>query len=263
MLALVAGANGFVGGHVAELLRTEGADVRAAGRRGPFPLDLTQPESVERAADGVDVAFLVWPLFDAVHAPAAIDALARHARRIVYISSTSVRAELDEQVHPYAAFHAEIERLLAASGSEWTVVRATWLAKNARFWSDVPAARFSFPDARRSPIDERDVAAVAVRALLDGNLASRTLIVTGPESMREADIYVQLRHALGLEARAERITPAEERGELLADGASVELAEATVAHRRRLVTHPEPITETVREVAGAPACTFRDYLARI
>jgi uncharacterized protein YbjT (DUF2867 family) len=263
MVALVVGANGFVGRHVAELLRSEGADVRAAGRGGPFLLDLTEPESVERAADGVDVAFLVWPLFDALLAPAAIDALARHARRIVYVSSTSVRDELAEQVHPYAAFHAEIERLLAGSGSEWTVVRATWLAKNARFWSDEPTARFSFPEARRSPVDERDVAAVAVRALVDDTLANRTLVVTGPESLAEADIYVQLLHALGLEARVELIKPAKERDELLADGASRELAEATIAHRRRLVTHPEPITETVREVTGIPARTFREYLARI
>src|SRR4051794_4601193 len=252
MLVLVVGANGFVGRHVAELLRTEETDVRAAGRRGPFPLDLARPESVERAAGGVDVAFLIWPLFDASHAPAAIDALARHARRIVYVSSTSVRDELDEQLHPYAVFHAEIERLLAGSGSEWTVVRATWLAKNARFWRDEPAARFSFPDARRSPVDERDVAAVAVRALLNDALANRTLVVTGPESITEADIYVQVRHALGLEARVERITPDEERDDLLADGASRELAQATIAHRQRLVTHPEPITETVREVTGIP-----------
>src|SRR4051794_356274 len=107
MLALVVGANGFVGNHVAELLGAAGADVRAAGRSGPFPLDLAQPESVGRAAAGGAVPSLVWPLFDPPHAPAAIDALARHARRIVYVSSTSVRDELDEQVHPYAAFHAE------------------------------------------------------------------------------------------------------------------------------------------------------------
>jgi uncharacterized protein YbjT (DUF2867 family) len=262
MLALVVGANGFVGRHVAELLHAEEVEVRAAGRKGPFPLDLAEPDSVQRAADGIDVAFLVWPLSDASHAPAVIDALARHARRIVYISSTSVRDDLAEQVHPYAAFHAEIERLLAASGAEWTIVRATWLAKNARFWSDEPVARFSFPDARRSPVDERDVAAVAVRALLDA-LANRTLVVTGPESVTEADMYVQLRRALGLEARVERITPDQERDELLADGASHELAEATVAHRRRLVTHTEPITETVREVTGDPALTFGEYLDRL
>jgi uncharacterized protein YbjT (DUF2867 family) len=261
MLALVVGANGFVGGHVAELLRAEGIDVRAAGRRGPFPLDLAEPESVQRAADGVDVAFLVWPLYDAGHAPAAVDALARHARRIVYVSSTSVRDDLDEQVHPYAAFHAEIERLLHESSSEWTVVRATWLAKNALFWGDEPAARFSFPDARRSPVDERDVASVAVRALVDGALANRTLVVTGPESVSEADIYVRFRRALGLEARVEQITPDEERDALLAEGASRELAEATVAHRRRLVTHPEPVTDTVHEVTGTPARTFGEYLA--
>jgi hypothetical protein len=67
--------------------------------------------------DGVDVVFLLWHQASAEHPDAAIDALARHARRVVYVSSLTVDDDLEEQAHPMTVIHADIERSIRGSGS--------------------------------------------------------------------------------------------------------------------------------------------------
>lgn len=105
--ALVTGATGFVGWHVAKLLHQRGVKVRALSRSGPVPEldvetvagDLRDPASLARAASGCDHVFHVaadYRLWTAD--PAAMHAsnvegtrnlitAARHASRIVYCST--------------------------------------------------------------------------------------------------------------------------------------------------------------------------------
>ena len=94
--ALVIGATGRTGrGVVAELLRA-GRPVRAlvrdpatSGLRADVELvtgDLTDPASIDRAAEGAQSAFLVWTAPFAT-APAVVEALARRVERIVLLSS--------------------------------------------------------------------------------------------------------------------------------------------------------------------------------
>src|ERR1700687_6429114 len=49
---------------------------------------------------------------------------------IVYLSSLSVRDDLEQQADPITAFHADIERLIEQSGLEWTFPRASGIATN-------------------------------------------------------------------------------------------------------------------------------------
>ena len=65
------------------------------------------------------------------------------------------------------------------------------LAANALAW--VPqirrggVVRGAYPGAVTSTVDERDVAAVAVRALLGPEHAGRTYLLTGPEPLTQRD----------------------------------------------------------------------------
>jgi uncharacterized protein YbjT (DUF2867 family) len=90
---LVTGATGRVGRHVVAGLLESGAAVRALVRdpaqarlrdvevvRG----DITDPVAVERAASGVDAAFLLWPSFSADGAAPVVAALTRQVSRVVY-----------------------------------------------------------------------------------------------------------------------------------------------------------------------------------
>lgn len=129
---LVIGATGNVGRPVVAELTDAGAGVRARART-PAPLpngakvtrgDRTDSASLEAALPGVETVFLIWPLLTAEAAPAALAAIGGHARRIVYLSSMSVRDDLAEQAGTISGFHARLELLIEGSGLEWTFLRA-------------------------------------------------------------------------------------------------------------------------------------------
>src|SRR5215470_2746643 len=180
---LVTGATGNVGRQVvSQLVATDEVRVRALTRdpasanlAAPIEVmrgDLTIPETLEPCLDGVDAVFLVWTNApDAV--PAAVDCIARYARRIVFLSSPHQTPHpLFRQPNPLAKMHAEIERLIKASGLDWTFLRPGMFAANARSWwapqirvGDV--VRWPYAEAPTAPIHEQDIAAVAVRALLE------------------------------------------------------------------------------------------------
>ena len=117
-MILVTGASGNVGRHVVSGMVAQGADVRALTRdpaSAPWPEgievargNLSVASSLDPVLDGVDVVFLLWLQASAEHPDAAIDALARHAHRVVYVSSLTVDDDLVEQTHPMTAIHADI-----------------------------------------------------------------------------------------------------------------------------------------------------------
>src|SRR5690242_12045859 len=93
---LVTGATGNVGRHiVTQLLRT-GAVVRvlardptSAGLPGDVDVrrgDLSAPDTLDACLNGVDAVFLLWPALTADLAPAVVDAIRKHAHRIVFLS---------------------------------------------------------------------------------------------------------------------------------------------------------------------------------
>src|SRR6266481_2814622 len=86
------------------------------------------------------------------------------------------------QPNPVTALHAEIERLIETSGRQWTFLRPGMFASNARFWwgpqiraGDV--VRWPYVAAPTAPIDDRDIAAVAVRALCEDGHAGAEYVL--------------------------------------------------------------------------------------
>ena len=142
---LVTGATGRVGRGVVDRLVDAGVPVRALTHRpeaaATLPADvevvtgdLTVPESLDAALRGVGAVFLVWVVPPAT-APAVVDRLATHARRVVFLSSPHRTAHpFFQQPNPMAALHAGIERLIAEAGLESTIIRPGMLASNALFW---------------------------------------------------------------------------------------------------------------------------------
>ena len=131
---LVTGATGNVGGQVVSQLLDAGAAVRAfvrdpdtAGRKAGVEVvkgDLSEPKTLEAALEGVASVFLMWPFFAVEGTAAVVEAIAKHARRLVYLSSEGVRGGAREQADPINGCHADLERLIERSGLEWTFLRA-------------------------------------------------------------------------------------------------------------------------------------------
>ena len=136
----VTGGTGFVGTRLIELAREAGYPVRALTRKWKPPEEgvewvegaLDRPDSLVRLCDGSDaVVHLAGAInapdragFEAVNAggtASMIDA-ARKAgvRRFIHVSSLSAR---EPQLSNYGWSKAKSERLVAASGLDWTAIR--------------------------------------------------------------------------------------------------------------------------------------------
>lgn len=265
---LVTGATGNTGRHVVAGLLAEGVPVRALVRRADHGLpdgvdavvgDVTDPAAVEAAATGTGAAYLVWPLFTADGVRPVAEALARRAGRVVYLSA---EAAGDADPGRRGSWGA-VEDAVRGSGAQWTFLRVTGLAANTRQWADrvrTGTVRAPYGDARRSLVHERDVAAVAVRALLDGGRhAGRAYLTTGPEALSQRDQVRLLGEAVGVDAQWEE-QPAEEAvEELTALFGDPAYAREALSSWAALVEHPERVSRDVERVLGRPALAFREW----
>src|SRR5207248_10649453 len=96
--------------------------------------DLTLPETLDRCLHGIDTVFLVW-VAPAATVPAALERIAKHARRIVFLSAPLKTAHpLFQQPNPLRAVGEHIERLIESSGLQWTFLRPGMIAANALWW---------------------------------------------------------------------------------------------------------------------------------
>jgi uncharacterized protein YbjT (DUF2867 family) len=270
---LVIGATGTVGREVVSQLPAMSAQVRALVRNpnaAQLPPqvevvqgDLTVPESLDGPLDGTDAVFLVWTAPHAAVAP-ALERIARHASRIVFLSSPHKTAHpLFQQPNPLRVLHGQIERLIENSGLEWTFLRPGMFAANARNWwapqiraGDV--VRWPYLAAPTAPIHERDIAAVAVRALCEDSHAGAEYVLTGPQSLSQCEQVSIIGRAIGRSLHIEEISPEEAQRELLAimPPAGIKmLLDAWAA----AVGQPAYMTSTFTEITGAPARTFLDW----
>jgi uncharacterized protein YbjT (DUF2867 family) len=180
--------------------------------------DLTVPESLDAALTGVSAVFLVWTAPPAT-APAVVDRIAARARRVVFLSSPHQTPHpFFQQPNPMAVLHADIERLIKDSGIESVIIRPGMFASNTVFWW-APAiraggvVRWPYGAAETAPVDERDVAAVAARTLCQDGYAGGDYVLTGPESLSQAEQVQIIGEVLGRQIRFEELTPDEFRSE--------------------------------------------------
>jgi uncharacterized protein YbjT (DUF2867 family) len=269
----VTGATGRIGRAVVAELLNAGVPVRALTRRpdaAGLPAavevvagDLTVPESLDASLQGVGSVFLVWTVPPAT-APAVVERLASHARRVVFLSAPHRTPHpFFQQPNPMAVLHAEIERLIATAGLASTMIRPGMFASNARnWWADTirerGVVRWPYGAAETAPVDERDVAAVAARALYEDRHAGGDYVLTGPESLSQAEQVSIIGEVVGRRIRYEELSPDEFRRET-AGSWPRPVVDMLLAAWRATIGHPAFVTTTVADVLGSPARTFRQW----
>ncbi|MFI6528357.1 SDR family oxidoreductase [Streptomyces uncialis] len=225
MRILVTGATGTVGRHVVRELIDAGADVRALTRdprRAGLPAraeavtgDLTRPGDLRDALKGVERLYL-FPEPDTAR---EVMALAGEAgvRRVVVLSSGAVTAGYD------TSYHLPVERAAEESGLEWTHVRPGEFAMNhVALWGPPirteRVVRHPYPDLESRPVHERDIADMAVTALLADGHTGRAYAVDGPAPLTLREQVRAIAAALGEEIRFDEVTPEEAREHYLRQG---------------------------------------------
>jgi uncharacterized protein YbjT (DUF2867 family) len=227
--------------------------------------DLTVPESLDAGLRGVGAVFLVWTAPPAT-AQAVVERLAAHARRVVFLSSPHQTPHpFFQQPNPMAVLHADIERRIAAAGLESTIIRPGMFASNALFWwaSAIRAdgvVRWPYGAAETAPVDDRDVAAVAARTLNQDGHAGGDYVLTGPESLSQAEQVSIIGDVLGRRVEFQELSPEEFRSQTQ-ESWPRPVVDMLLAAWGATMGRPAFITSTVFDLLGSPPRSFRQWVA--
>ena len=269
-MIVVTGGTGRVGRQLVAELSQRDLPVRIVSRSPGRPregtetavADLSDPASLEPHLPGADALFLLWPFTSAEVtadlAPKVAAIAARHVARVVYLSAQPA-AERP------GSFWALTERAIEDSGVPWTFLRPTGFASNTLMWADQirsgDVVRWPFGAAARALIDERDIAAVAVRALTEDGHAGRRYLLSGPAVLTQAEQLAALGRVLGRDLTWEELPRPEAMRALTAAWGDPGFVASALDTWERFVTDPEIVTSTVRDVTGVPAHSFADWAA--
>ena len=266
-MILVTGATGTVGGHVVQLLRERSVPFRAMSRRttdlpNGVRADFTDPASLAAALTGVDAVFLVTapPLPSAAHDVALVDAArSLGVRKIVKLSAIGSGERSDGTI--VGAWHVTAEDAIAASGLAWTVLRPPSFASNFLQYRALIGAGAPVPNgfggARQPVVDPRDVAAVAVEALLEDVHDGRRYDVTGPELLTFTDQTAILARVLDRPVTSIDVNLS---AQLAKAGLPAEaVTQIKIGAEWASGGGAEYVTEHISDILGRPARTFEQW----
>ncbi|WP_067663777.1 NAD(P)H-binding protein [Nocardia miyunensis] len=279
-MILVTGATGTIGGAVVRQLAGRGERVRAFTRnpqaaRMPDEVevvrgDYTDPPSVAAAMAGARAVFLVnVPAPGRPDTDAALVAAARSAgvSRLVKLSAIGTG---DPALRDFANWHVPGERAVRESGTTWTILRPSAFASNTLAWAEAIRTGEPVPirtgTGRQGVIDPRDIAAVAVEALLSAEHAGQVYTLTGSEALSEPDQAGVLATELGRPVALAPLSREAVLAHLRARGMSEEYIEVVMRGSEFIRDGGNTtVTDDVRRVLGRAPRTYaqwvRDHLA--
>ena len=271
---LVTGATGTVGSSTVKRLGSlPGVAVRAAVHArpltaqadnvAPIDVDYERPDTLRVAAEGVDVAFLITP--GAPNQPELAERalegfLAATLPRLVRLSVLGADRQ-DGRFFQQA--HARTEQLIAASGIPHTFLRPnSYMSELQGFFAPDSEGKLRLPwgDAGVSHIDPRDVAAVAAHVLTTDGHNGKGYTITGPEAITTDRIASDISEVSG--RRVEYIDMPEDvmRQGMLAAGLPQMMVDFLLdLHAAYKAGEMAVVTETVQQLTGRPATSFRVF----
>jgi uncharacterized protein YbjT (DUF2867 family) len=276
-MILVTGATGLVGRLLVAELLGAGAKVRAVTRdpsASALPgVDLVaaepqQPETLRPHLEGVEAVFLNPRAVGERAADIAALAARSGVRRLVALSAMNIDEPLDHQPSRLAGDrNKEAEEAVVGSGVSWTSLRPSAFASNTAraFGPQVRAGdvvRYVHAGFEEALIDERDIAAVAARALTSDELAGQRLELTGPQSLSHAAQVETIGAVLGRPLRFQEVPPALAAEQMVRGGMPQAFVDALFARYSRHLDKPQyQPTGVVERVLGRPARRYAEWVA--
>lgn len=273
---LVTGATGTVGREVVTRLAGQGVNVRAAARNPgmlaipderveTMSMDLRLQTDLDRALEDVSKVFFLSPLDESMPELAALvveRARAHGLRHMVRLSTFGV-----DYPRPITLgrVHGEVEKIIRASGLEWTFLRPNAFMQNfITYWGESIRNKNAFyipqGQGRVSLIDARDIADAAVAVLTGSGYGGRIYELTGPAALSNYDIATTLSSVLGREIRYEDIPLDDARAVLARQGMSEWMVEV-IAELFELSAADEAseVTGSVELLTGKPPIDFESF----
>ncbi|MFJ3926260.1 hypothetical protein [Streptomyces sp. NPDC090022] len=182
-----------------------------------------------------------------------------------FLSSAAVRDVPGRGPESPGRPDARLEALIAASGAPHTFLRPHGFISNTLRWAEAVRStgvvRAFGGEACLNLIDERDIAAVAVHALIEDGHDGRAYDLTGPSSPSQSEQLRTLADVLGRPLRWHELPRPTARAEMLAAGWPNAVADGALRFMADHIGRPEQVTDTVLRVTGRPPRSFRDWLA--
>jgi uncharacterized protein YbjT (DUF2867 family) len=272
-MILVTGATGTVGREVVSQLLAAGQNVRAMSRNPAkarfdsrvtaFAGDFSKPETLARAAEGVEKMFsLTFGPDTGVH-ESNLAQVAKNAgvRHIVKLSVIGVG---HGEWNRIADWHSSGEQAIRDSGIPWTFVRPGAFMSNALFWTESVKHQgkvySNYGDGKLPSIHPRDIAAVAARALTTDGHQGKIYPVTGPEALSISEQVQILSTVIGKPIEYVRISDEQARVGMQKSGMPGFLIDVLLpfASFIRSGKAAEVLT-TVQQVTGREPFTFADW----
>src|ERR1022692_2164806 len=137
-------------------------------------------------------------------------------------------------------------------------------ASNAFFWWATAiraggVVRWPYGAAETAPVDDRDVAAVAARTLCQDGHAGGDYVLTGPESLSQAEQVSIIGDVLGRRIKFEELSPDEFRGETEGSWPRP-VVDMRLAAWGATIGRPAFIPSTVSGILGSAPRSFRQLL---
>lgn len=272
-MILITGASGNVGREVLKQVCEAGVRVRAAyqslqkATEAPAGVetvvaDFNRPETLRAALTDVDRVFLVGPV-----APNLVELESRATdeikrsgvRHLVKLSAMGTRAAT------FPRQHAESEDRIKDSGVPWTFLRPNGFMQNmviynARTVQEQGVFYGSQAEGKVSHVDIRNVAAVAVRVLIEDGHAGRTYTLTGPEALSNSRIAEILSATLGRQIKYVNLPP-EQMKQTLLDAGVLEWNANGILDLETLYREgaASTVTEDAELVLGRQPITYQQF----
>ncbi len=277
-MIVVTGASGLVGRLLIDELLSAGAPVRAVSRDPAsvslpagvqvVPGDPRHPETLVPWLAGA-AALFVHPITFGEHATDLVTtAREQGVQRLVALSAMNIDDPDEEQPSRMRGDrNREAEEAVIASGLPWTSLRASSFASNTAraFGPQVRAGdtvAYVYPGFEESLLDERDLAAVAAKALLTDELANRRLQVTGPQSLSHRETVEIIGTVLGRQLTFLEVPPAAARERMVGAGMPAAFVDALMSRYAKHSAKPQhPATDDVAQALGRPARTYGEWVS--
>ncbi|GAB2650644.1 NAD(P)H-binding protein [Nocardia goodfellowii] len=275
-MILVTGATGTIGSAVVRQLAEREVKVRAVTRdparlQAPAGVevvrgDYTDGASMAAAMAGAEAAFLVSVLGpdDADTDRALID-IARDAgvRRIVKLSAIGTG---EPGLGVYSKWHLPGENAVRDSGLEWTILRPSTFASNTLSWAEAVRSGQPVPNlsgtGTQGVIDPRDIAAVAVEALVSSAHSGRLYTLTGPELLSGPDQAAILAEVLGHPVEVADVPHSVAAEHMRAAGMTPQYVEGALAGQAYVRAGGNAVlTDDVQNVLGRAPHTYAEWVA--
>jgi uncharacterized protein YbjT (DUF2867 family) len=226
--------------------------------------DFQKPDTLARAVSGAEAVFVMSQSPDQEAFARLINVVKSSGQpRIVFLSSLAAR-QPDLQI---GVLHKQKEDTIRASGLAATFVRPGGFMSNSYQWIRSINAEGvvynALGDTRFPPVAPEDIAAVAVRSLIDPELSGKTFDVTGGELLSIPEQVEILAKVLGRPIRCVEITVETAIENLTRAGVPPQIARA-VGESYRSVRDGGilGVTDAIEKVTGSKPMTFESWARR-